>query len=184
MLTHSGNIGKVVKDIGKQTFDTLEKFEIPYDELVFGKPIADMYIDDRAINPYRNDLKSLGLITVENIKSNKYVNVLPTNKYNNIEIKEKFVIKKGLIDGELYYYQNLPINLLNYFPKYHEGKDNEIIIEYIDSISFYSLHNHEMLTEKHLQKIFEFIDKLHMQEGNICNIENIKNNYINKIKIN
>jgi RIO-like serine/threonine protein kinase len=39
-----------------------------------------------------------------------------------------------------------------------------------------------MLTEKHLQKIFEFIDKLHMQEGNICNIENIKNNYINKLE--
>ena len=182
MLTHSGNVGKVIKDIGKQTFDTLEKFDIPYDELVFGKPIADIYIDDRAINPYRNDMKSLGLINAENIKSNKYVNVLPTNKYNNIEIKEKFLIKKGLIDGELYYYQNLPINLINYFPKYHEGKDNEIVIEYLDSISFYSLYNHEMLTEKHLQKIFEFIDKLHNQKGNICNIENIKNNYIYKLE--
>lgn len=182
MLTHSGNVGKVVKDIGKQTFDTLEKFDIPYDELVFGKPIADMYIDDRAINPYRNDMKSLGLINADNIKSNKYVNILPTNKYNNIEIKEKFFIKKGLIDGELYYYQNLPINLINYFPKYHEGKDNEIVIEYLDSISFYSLYNHEMLTEKHIQKVFEFIDKLHTQEGNICGIENIKNNYISKLE--
>jgi len=182
MLTHSGNVGKVIKDIGKQTFDTLEKFDIPYDELVFGKPIADIYIDDRAINPYRNDMKSLGLITSENIKSNKYINVLPTNKYNNIEIKEKFLIKKGIIDGELYYYQNLPINLINYFPKYYEGKDNEIIIEYIDSISFYSLHRHEMLNEKHLQKVFKFMDNLHVQEGKICNNENIKNNYIYKLE--
>jgi len=182
MLTHSGNIGKVIKDVGKQTFDTLENFDIPYDELVFGKPIADIYIDDKAINPYRNDMKSLGLLTAENIKSNKYINVLPTNKYNNIEIKEKFLIKKGLTDGELYYYQNLPINLLNYFPKYHEGKDNEIIIEYIDSISFYSLYNHELLSEKHLEKIFNFIDSLHVQEGNICNVEDIKKNYIDKLE--
>jgi capsule biosynthesis phosphatase len=182
MLTHGGNIGKIMQDIGKQTFDTLEKFNIPYDEIVFGKPIADMYIDDKAINPYRCDMKSLGLIDVDNIKSNKYVNVLPTNKYNNIEIKEKFLIKKGLINGELYYYQNLPINLLNYFPRYHEGKENEIVIEYIDSISFYSLYNHGMITEKHLQKVFEFIDKLHQQEGCSCDKKYVINNYIKKLE--
>jgi capsule biosynthesis phosphatase len=38
MLTHDGNIGKIIQDIGKQTFDRLEKFNIPYDEIVFGKP--------------------------------------------------------------------------------------------------------------------------------------------------
>ncbi len=41
-----GNIGKVMADIGKVTLDTLEKFDIPYDELYFGKPYAHYYIDD------------------------------------------------------------------------------------------------------------------------------------------
>ena len=48
MKTHHGNTGKLMADIGKITFDTLEKFSIPYDEIYFGKPQADVYIDDLA----------------------------------------------------------------------------------------------------------------------------------------
>ena len=46
MKTHKGCIGKIMSDIGKITFDTLEEFDIPYDEIYFGKPQADFYIDD------------------------------------------------------------------------------------------------------------------------------------------
>ena len=48
MKTHKGNLGGVIADIGRVTFDTLEKFDIPYDELYFGKPHAHFYIDDNA----------------------------------------------------------------------------------------------------------------------------------------
>ena len=61
MKTHNGNVGKVIKDIARITIDTLEKLNIDYDELIFGKPIADIYIDDRAINPYINDISYFGL---------------------------------------------------------------------------------------------------------------------------
>ena len=50
MKTHNGNIGKINADIGKITFETLHKFNIPYDEIYFGKPYADFYIDDLALN--------------------------------------------------------------------------------------------------------------------------------------
>jgi len=56
MVTHKHNVGAVIKDIGALTFKTLEDFDIPFDELLFGKPIADMYIDDRAVNPYRDSV--------------------------------------------------------------------------------------------------------------------------------
>lgn len=49
MATQDGNIGKVVKNIGKITLDWLEKYQIEYDEIHFGKPNANIYIDDRAI---------------------------------------------------------------------------------------------------------------------------------------
>lgn len=48
MKTHNGNVSKVIADIGKVTLDWLEKYEIPYDEIIFGKPWADVYIDDNA----------------------------------------------------------------------------------------------------------------------------------------
>jgi capsule biosynthesis phosphatase len=61
MKTHQNNVGKVIKDIAFVTINTLEKFNIPYDELIFGKPIADIYIDDKALNPYINDISYFGL---------------------------------------------------------------------------------------------------------------------------
>ncbi len=49
MATCQSNLGKVMKNIGKITLDWLEKYQIPYDEIYFGKPNADLYIDDRAL---------------------------------------------------------------------------------------------------------------------------------------
>jgi len=49
MRTCSGNVSKVIEKIGKITEDWLEKWKVPYDELIFGKPYADIYIDDLGI---------------------------------------------------------------------------------------------------------------------------------------
>ena len=60
MKTHSGNVGKILCDIGKITFNTLEKFNIIFDEIYFGKPYADVYIDDLAVNCFDDIEKYLG----------------------------------------------------------------------------------------------------------------------------
>jgi capsule biosynthesis phosphatase len=49
MATQESNLGRVIKSVGKITLDWLEKHQIPYDEIYFGKPNADLYIDDRAL---------------------------------------------------------------------------------------------------------------------------------------
>lgn len=43
------NVGKALKNVGKITLDWLEKNGIVYDEIFFGKPNADITIDDRVI---------------------------------------------------------------------------------------------------------------------------------------
>lgn len=48
MKTHNANTAKVIADIGKVTLDWLSKYNIPYDEIMFGKPWANIYIDDNA----------------------------------------------------------------------------------------------------------------------------------------
>ncbi len=48
MATCNGNVGLVVARQGKTLIDWLEKHKISYDELWFGKPHADVYIDDNA----------------------------------------------------------------------------------------------------------------------------------------
>ena len=49
MGTCQGNVGKVIRNVGKITLDWLDKHGIEYDEIYFGKPNGDLYIDDRAI---------------------------------------------------------------------------------------------------------------------------------------
>jgi capsule biosynthesis phosphatase len=48
MKTCNGNSSLVIARQGKTTLDWLEKYDIPYDEIYFGKPWADVYIDDNA----------------------------------------------------------------------------------------------------------------------------------------
>ena len=49
MATCDSNLGKVMRNVGKVTLDWLEQYGIPYDEIYFGKPNAEVYIDDRAL---------------------------------------------------------------------------------------------------------------------------------------
>ncbi len=49
METFSGNLGKINAVQGPILYEWLEKYEIPYDEIYFGKPNADVYIDDKAV---------------------------------------------------------------------------------------------------------------------------------------
>jgi capsule biosynthesis phosphatase len=49
MATTGHNVGKALKNVGKMTLDWLDKHNIVYDEIFFGKPNADITIDDRVI---------------------------------------------------------------------------------------------------------------------------------------
>ena len=49
MKTLSGNLGKINAIQGPVLFEWLKKYEIPYDEIYFGKPDADVYIDDKGL---------------------------------------------------------------------------------------------------------------------------------------
>lgn len=49
MATCESNIGKVVKNVGKVTLEWLDNNNVEYDEIYFGKPNGNVYIDDRAL---------------------------------------------------------------------------------------------------------------------------------------
>ena len=49
MLTHKGGVKKIESEVGNITRTWLTYYNVPYDELIFGKPYADMYIDDKGI---------------------------------------------------------------------------------------------------------------------------------------
>lgn len=54
MRTYDGNLGLINKHTAPKLVDWLERWDIPFDELHFGKPWAGhdgFYVDDRAIRP-------------------------------------------------------------------------------------------------------------------------------------
>jgi capsule biosynthesis phosphatase len=55
MLTHIGDVERVIADIGQLTRDWLAKYAVPYDEIIFGKPYYDLIIDDKARGPEINE---------------------------------------------------------------------------------------------------------------------------------
>ena len=190
MKTHNHNVGKVIKDIASITIETLEKFNIEYDELIFGKPYADIYIDDKAINPYINDISYFGLLLNDSNNLNHYIhNKVSNNKYNTIIKENDIIIKTGpvaFMKGELYFYQNIPESLNIFFTKlinYKNIDENlQISMQYINGIPLYFLYKNNLLFEKHIDDLFNILNKIHNTTNTInINDDDIYKNYFDKL---
>tara|TARA_Y100001958_G_C21247633_1_gene579219 strand:- start:5988 stop:7892 length:1905 start_codon:yes stop_codon:yes gene_type:complete len=171
MKTHNGNIGKINADIGKITFETLDDFNIPYDELYFGKPYADFYIDDLALNCFDDLEKEMGY----------YNHKIEPRDFHTINSGSfDTIIKNGDLKGENYYYENIPQYLKDMFPLKISGNSKNIVIEKIHGLTVTDLYLSEMLTKDTLTHILNSINRI--QNCDIINDDiNIYENYASKL---
>lgn len=156
MKTHKGNVGKITADIGRVTIETLEKFNIPYDELYFGKPQADFYIDDLGSSAFNNLEKELGF----------YNSVVISRDFNTVFSDDKDTVKKiskNDLSGEIFYYKNIPNNVSDLFPAIlKNSEDNKFYeIEKISGVPLSKIYLSEELTTTHLNHLINSIKKLH-----------------------
>ena len=178
MKTHSGNVGKITADVGKITIDTLENFEIPYDELYFGKPYAHAYIDDLVINAFDDYQQELG---VNNFS-------IDERDFNSLEDDTIPVITKrsenaSKLKGEIEWYLNLPRKLCNYAPSlvsYDDTNYSEYCVERILGLTFQEMFLSESLTTDGFQKLLDVLKTIHSFNSKL-NI-NIYENYAVKLK--
>jgi capsule biosynthesis phosphatase len=156
METHNGNVGMVIADIAQITIDTLKKFDIPYDELYFGKPHADFYIDDLGISCYDDLQKELGYYNT--CIEPRYFNKL---ELNTIDIFTKY---SNDLSGEIYYYKNIPIKLKHMFPVLFEYCENNkwYKIEKIVGLTVSELYVSKLLTEMNLINVMNAIETLQL----------------------
>jgi capsule biosynthesis phosphatase len=178
MKTHNGNIGKSLCDIGKITFETLYNFDIPFDEIYFGKPYADFYIDDLAVNCYDDMEKLLGF----------YNDTISTREYNDIIENTIQIFKKMSNDlsGEIYYYNNIPPEIKDMFPlliDYDDINKKWYKVEKINGISFTNMFLSELLTSDNLLNIMNSIKRIQNVFVDYEKIDiNIYANYCDKLK--
>jgi capsule biosynthesis phosphatase len=171
MKTFNGNVSDVIKNIGDITKDTLLKFNIQYDELIFGKPYADYYIDDLAINSTHDVKQELGI----------FENYIEPRKTNKIYIKNDVVVKETSNKGEIYWYENIPHSIKKYFPNIYSINSNKISMERMTGIPLSYVYINGTLTKNTLFSILDSLNEIH-NGMSVIKTTDIYSNY--KLKLN
>lgn len=127
MKTFGGNLGQVMVDIGLLTFNQLNKFNIEYDEIYFGKPNCDFYIDDKAVSAFEDLEKATGFYRSGNVAPRSFNAIVPSN---SLAIFEKRTSNYRGLEGEIHYYSNIPPSIRDMFP---------IMVEYDDDFQWYKV---------------------------------------------
>ncbi|KAI1075283.1 capsule biosynthesis phosphatase [Whalleya microplaca] len=157
MRTHHGNVGSVLADIGVLTFKQLADFNIPFDDIHFGKPYADVYVDDLAVNSNLDTMREIGWLLEDSDApatpsmtdmSAKKAGMIPPRDFNTIQIVGEKVIKSSKssnILGELYFYSHMPQGLSHVFPSVYS-------VDFIPDTMTYNItmENRKGLTFSHL----------------------------------
>lgn len=160
MRTHNGNIGSVLADIGPVTFAQLAKYEIPFHDIHFGKPHADVYVDDLAVNSNLDTMREIGWLLEEpdpealvgpdasSAEETKKAGMVAARDFNTIQIIGDKVVKSSKSEnilGELYFYSHMPQDIGHIFPAVYN-------VDFIPDTKTYSItmENRRGLTFSHL----------------------------------
>ena len=172
MKTHGGNVGRVVADISRVTLDTLDKFDIPYDEIYFGKPYANFYIDDLAVNPSISMNQAIGVYDTE----------IAPRTFNKVDYNKDKVVKTTSNEGEIYWYQNIPRGCGYMFPKVYDITDNQITMENIEGVSFSYLYTNKQLKTEQLINLTAQLRQLHEHETKVDKYPKVYADYNQKLR--
>lgn len=153
MLSYNGDVNNIHNIVLPHIKQVLSDCNILYDELIVGKPYADYYIDDKAIQSYRDIEKETGVYyDIDNAP----------REHHKIHVLDNMVVKNGNLLYEGYYYENLPTELLeSYFPKIISVKSWEIQLQKITTPTFSNQFLSGTLSSKQLLKLLNTISNLH-----------------------
>lgn len=159
MKTHGGNVGSIVADVGRVTIDTIERYNIPCDELYFGKPYAHAYIDDLAYNAF-DDYPFLLGATDHHVKERDF----NTTQSKTLQVFEKSSSNVDKLKAEVFWYNQIPKPLKQYTPAVIRGEvdnNNSYLLEKIDGITMSELLVSQSLNESIFKKLLEIISEFH-----------------------
>lgn len=173
MKTHSGNAVMAEKEIGDLTRKTLLDFGVKYHELHFGKPYADFYVDDLSITPFVDMEKATGFYNIH----------AKPRSFNTVEMHDSCVIKTSdKIDGERYYYENIPTKVSDLFPRLLSSTSKSITVSKINGVPLSFLNANCSMSPSILRNVFSTLDRLHTIDQK-CDVElDIYSNYCEKLE--
>ena len=169
MKSCKSNQGVMAKKVYMNVLECLEKLEVPYDEIYFGKPYADIYIDDKAWNQYTNPSFSEFFFDQKLENPVLYLPKNCSNNENTLYLMDGILVKEGpasSIEGEIFFYEQVPqLGLVDLFPDFHgsfdKGANKCLKIQYLKGSSVSQYFRNGLLTEIMVKRIAGCLEKLH-----------------------
>lgn len=181
MLTYNGNT-QIIENTYKIPIENiLKKYMVPYHRLIFGKPYADFYIDDKAVSTFSNFGRETGF----------YPDINPSNMRNKMKVENNFYVKEGNLSGEYYWYRNIDKSIQDLFVElYPSSSPEKIITPKINGITFSEKFIGRTLTITHLQALMHSLDRVHSSAKDTPEAtqatqeatQDIYNNYLPKLE--
>jgi choline kinase len=170
MLSSGLNAGLATRNAYEDVFGTLKKYDIPFNEIYFGKPFAHFYIDDLSVSAFDVE-KETGFYNAR----------IEARHFNNITYDGDCVIKTTDNPGEIYWYRHIPQAIKEHFAQviFIEGKT--IKMEKINGIVFSYLLVNNSLTKENLRNLLDTVTKIHTLEKLVDSID-YNANYNDKIR--
>lgn len=173
------NTGMALAKTYKDVFAFLEREKIPFDEIYFGKPQADFYIDDLAVSPFGDLDKDLGFYEVYSEPRN----------FNKVKINDVWTTKETNNPGEVFWYQNIPMEIADLFPVPNTSciwveklSIGSIMIETIKGIPLSYLLVNGSLTNADIDLLWDTMERIHgVKASDQPALQDIKANYIPKL---
>uniref|UniRef100_A0A7S2NU04 Aminoglycoside phosphotransferase domain-containing protein n=1 Tax=Zooxanthella nutricula TaxID=1333877 RepID=A0A7S2NU04_9DINO len=163
-------------EAGSITFKTLAQFAIPYDELHFGKPCADIYVDSRTLNAQPDIIeRDLGWHAGPTSPADEALDgAIDARAFNLVRAKgHAHVLKSStweILRGECHWYRSIHPGVASLFPKPLEIVDGDgskphasITMEKVVGVSFSHLATSRLLLRGSLRKMVQAIHRVHTQ---------------------
>ena len=153
MLTNGNDIKEIEKKYSDKIKKILKEKGIKYHELIFGKPYADIYIDDKAINAFDDLNKKAGFYSGSKLES-RFMN-------NVIDLNDKIIKKGAAVQNEIFYYENIPNELSKFYPVIYNSKENELVMEKIKGNTASELLLNLKLSKENILQIVNSLNEIH-----------------------
>jgi len=118
--TQDADITKTL-EVGNLTMAQLRDFKIPFDKIYFNQPEYDVHITaaDRAAD-----------LGIEFLNIAAPGDAVAPRSFNQVAFLSSNEVQKtsrtDILDGEVYFYQNIPADVARYFPKYLRSRETGI----------------------------------------------------------
>ncbi|CAK9073399.1 unnamed protein product [Durusdinium trenchii] len=175
-MAMGGGADRAIAEQGHDTFQLLKQLDIPYDELHFGKPYADITVDAHAINSQGDLSRELGWY-VGQMDGQMLEGAIDARSFNTVRSSGKSLVIKSsspdVLKGECHWYRSIPPELACHFPQavdIQEGdasKDSSlstITMSKVVGVTFSHLVTARLLMPEWLRRLVRTLRKIHVQQ--------------------